>query len=354
MKKSNIPQELTNIPFGQIFILTDPHKGITSKNVNQILSVFSIAGNLGQNHIVNALPIDDSELWDCFVCKVKTDKGVQILISDNDSLVEMLCEFWGLDYDKVCKTLVLSDRYKKSVSIVGKSHPTRVSVSARKSRREAGLDDNATRLQLITDHTRENTLGDIRSTFKDNFNFGLGISLDEIIALYKEEEKNRKSYRLDIQVKWKKYKEFVPGRGMVQKKKMTACDLSLIDNMGHPYPFELEAMAKAIYLTYLFFEDGIEYTQITYSDEFYELFKQIYNKLPRTKGTPRRFNLENKADLDTFTNYTSKSRQAILKVTNDTYAEEQFAIEGRKKDTYGIAGATAENRDTVRKEFNIK
>ena len=159
---------------------------------------------------------------------------------------------------------------------------------------------------------------------------------------------------MDIQVKWKKYKEFVPGRGMVQKKKMTVCDLSLIDNMGHPYSFELEAMAKAIYLTYLFFPDGIAYTQISSSDEFYNIFKQIYRKLPRAKACPRQFDLENKEDLDTFTNYISRIRKAILKETNDNYAEEQFGVEGKKKDNYGIAGATDENRDVVRREFKIK
>lgn len=135
---------------------------------------------------------------------------------------------------------------------------------------------------------------------------------------------------------------------------MTACDLSLIDNMGHSYTFKLEAMAKAIYLTYLFFPDGIAYTQISSSDEFYNIFKQIYRKLPRAKACPRQFDLENKEDLDTFTNYISRIRKAILKETNDNYAEEQFGVEGKKKDNYGIAGATDENRDVVRREFKIK
>ena len=63
---------------------------------------------------------------------------------------------------------------------------------------------------------------------------------------------------------------------------------------------------------------------------------------------------ENKEDLDTFTNYISRIRKAILKETNDNYAEELFGVEGKKKDNYGIAGATDENRDVVRKEFRIE
>ena len=353
---NGLPKEVTSIPFGQVFILINPETGITSKTIQQIESIHSIAEkNLGQkNHIVNTLSTQVPGLWDYFVCKVETDKGVQIMVANKDSLIEMLCEFYELDYKDVCKTIVLSKRYKKDISYGGRVHPISVSL-------KPGVDeivstekgDSGVTLQLIQNHTRQGTLGDIRSTFKDNFNYNLGISLDEIIELYKDEEKNRKSYRLDIQVKWKEWKEYGK-KGWEYFKKARACDISLIDNFGNSYPIKIDTMTKAIYLTFLLFEDGIEYTQITYSDEFYDIFEKIYNKLPRAKGTPRRFNLENKADLDTFTNYTSKTRQAILKVTNDIYAEEQFAIEGRKKDTYGIAGATAENRDKVRKEFNIK
>ena len=282
-------QEISSIPFGQVFVLTDPEQGITSTTTNQILAIISIAGKLGQSHIVYALPVQYSGLWGCYICKVKTDEGVQILVSDKDSLLEMLCEFWGLDYKEVSKSIDLSQRYERYVTIGGESHPVRVPLKPT-IEEGVGAESGVTTIQLLQVHSRDNTLGDIRSTFRDNFNFGLGISLDEIIALYKDEEKNRKSYRLNIKVNWKEYKEIVPGRGMVKKKKMKACDLSLIDNLGNPpYSFELEAMAKAIYLTYLFFPEGIAYTQISSSDEFYNIFKQIYRKLPRAKACPRKF-----------------------------------------------------------------
>ena len=353
--QNGLPQALTSIPFGQILILINPSVGILSKNVLLMQFIYSMARDYGhQSYIINSLPVDCPELWDCAICKIKSKEGIQILISDMDSIVEMLCEFWGLDYDEVSKGYVVADRYKKYVSIGGISHPVRVPLKPT-IEEGVGAESGVTTIQLLQVHSRDNTLGDIRSTFRDNFNFGLGISLDEIIALYKDEEKNRKSYRLNIKVNWKEYEELVPGRGMVKKKKMKACDLSLIDNLGNPpYSFELEAMAKAIYLTYLFFPDGIAYTQISSSDEFYNIFKQIYRKLPRAKACPRKFDFDNKEDLDTFTNYISRIRKAILKETNDTYAVEQFAVEGWRKDNYGIAGASDENRDVVRKEFGIK
>ena len=360
MNTSNIPQELTNIPFGQIFILTDPKVGITAKTIKYIEFIHSLAGEKKLNqkiHIVNSFPVDSSDLWNCFLCKVKTEEGVQILVSDKDSLVEMLCEFWGLDYKEVIKIPDLIPGWHKNnngVTIGGESHPERVSLKpAGKPVPEMERKDGTISLGFLQEHSRERTLLDIRSTFKDNFNFGLGITPEEILTIYEEEKAAIKTYRLDIQVKWKDVKEYKHPKWVIHKK-MTACDLSLIDNMGNSYPFKLEAMAKAIYLTYLFFEDGIAYTQISSSDEFYNIFEKIYNKLPRVKSDPRRFNLEDKDDLDTFTNYISRIRKAILNATNDTYAVEQFAVEGWRKDNYGIAGATDENRDVVRKEFRIK
>ena len=342
-----------NIPFGQIFILTNPQVGITSKTTHMMGFILSMARQYSKGHILHTLPVDDPKLWDCFICKVKTEDGDQILVSDKDTLVEMLCEFWGLDYDEVCKGIVIPKR-NKTITCGGDNHPVRVSLKpAGKLVPEMERKDGTISLGFLQEHSRERTLLDIRSTFKDNFNFGLGISPEEILTIYEEEKAAIKTYRLDIQVKWKDVKEYKHPKWVIHKK-MTACDLSLIDNMGNSYPFKLEAMAKAIYLTYLFFEDGIAYTQISSSDEFYNIFEKIYNKLPRVKSDPRRFNLEDKDDLDTFTNYISRIRKAILNATNDTYAVEQFAVEGWRKDNYGIAGATDENRDVVRKEFRIK
>ena len=349
-----LPKELSDLPFGQLFVLTNPFLGITSKNIFIMQFIFSMARQYEKHHMVNAIPVEYSGLWDCVACKVQTCNGPQILIADNNSLVKMLCEFWGLDYEEVSKSIKRSERYERYVSLGGESHPLRTPViPVESTRTSTEKDDYGVSLQLVQSHSRDITLGDIRSTFRDNFNYGFGISLEEVISLYKDEEKNRKSYKLDIQVKWKEVREYKHPKWVIHQK-MTACDISLIDNFGNTYPIKIDSMTKAIYLTFLLFEDGIEYTQISSSDEFYELFKQIYKKLPRAKGTPKKFNLDNKADLDTFTNYTSKTRQAVLRVTNDTYAEEQFAIEGRRKDVYGIAGATADNRAFVRKELTIK
>lgn len=346
MNTNNIPQELTNIPLGQIFILTNPKVGITAKTIQMMEFILSMARQYDQEHIVNTLPVDDPKLWDCFICKVKTEDGDQILVSDKDTLVEMLCEFWGLDYDEVCKTIVIPKR-NKTVTFGGERHPVRM--PAAKPVLGVKREEYGVILQQIQDHTKEGTLEGVKRLFLENFNFNLGISLDEFIDTYKEVEQSIKKYRLDIQFKWKK--EYKHPKWVI---KMRECEISLIDNLGNRYPIKVDAENRVIYLTFLFFEDGIPYTQITTSDEFYKIYKQIHSRMPRIKSNPKRYNLEDKEDLATFTNYISKIRKAILNVTNDIYAVEQFAVEGRKKDNYGIAGATDENRDVVRKAFKIK
>lgn len=109
--KNGLPKELNNIPLGQVFVLTNPYLGITPGDILTMQFIFSMARQYGQYHIVNTMPVEYSGLWNCRICKVQTMQGVQLLVADNGSLVEMLCEFWGLDYDTVRKDIKLPTRY---------------------------------------------------------------------------------------------------------------------------------------------------------------------------------------------------------------------------------------------------
>ena len=149
--QNGFPQEITDIPFGQVFILTDPSQGITSTTTQQILAIISIAGKLGQSHIVYALPVQYSGLWGCYICKVKTEEGVQVLVSDRESVLEMLCEFWGLDFSEVSKSIKLSDRYERYVFLGEESHPVRIPVT--EARKPEKKEEHSTLLQCITTHT---------------------------------------------------------------------------------------------------------------------------------------------------------------------------------------------------------
>ena len=151
--QNGLPQEIANIPFGQVFVLTDPEQGITSTIATQIQAIISIAGKLGQAHIVYALPVQNPELWGCFICKVKTEEGAQILISDKDSLLEMLCEFWGLDYKEVSKSIELSQRYERYVAIGGESHPVSLPATIARKPAKEKTENYSTLLQCTQVYT---------------------------------------------------------------------------------------------------------------------------------------------------------------------------------------------------------
>ena len=350
---NGLPQELTNIPFGQVFILTNPFLGITSKNVILIEFIFSMARQYGQTHLVNAMSVDYSGLWDCFACKVKTDKGVQILISDTDSLIEMLCEFWGLDYSEVCKSIVIPERNKR-VTCGGECHPVRVPLRPATAWEPEMKGDDTIGLNFMQATSRGEAYGNIRSTIIDNFNYGFGITLDEIIELYKTEERNRKTYTLEIRVE---RKDVIEKAKPVSKIKY--CELYLIDNFGGEHHFPLTVQSKAIYLTFLLFEGGLRIKEISGNVDFYKTFRRIYLQLPHSSksSVPKNFDNLNDTGSSQYTYFLQKIgeiRDSIMDATNDNSARILFAVEGNAYVPFGISGATIDNRSKVRKEFGLK
>ena len=309
-----------------------------------------------QGHIINAMPVDYSGLWECFACKVKTEDGVQILLSDKESLIEMLCEFWGLDYGEVCKSIVIKRRYKK-VTFGGDSHPARITVSSPKmpSTPLVKKDDSSISLNFMQATTRGEAYGNIKSSIIDNFNYGFGITLDEIIELYKTEERHRKTYTLDIHTEPKTvYEKGKP----VQKIK--SCELYLIDNLGGKHHFPLSAQSKAIYLTFLLYtKRGLRIKEISGNEDFYNAFKTIYLQVPRhIKGKlPANFDNLNDTTSSEYLYFLQKIgevRDSIMDVTNDNSARLLYAIEGNASIPFKIAGATDEHKDLVKKKFGLK
>lgn len=339
MNPNNIPQQLANIPYGQIFILTRP-TGITMKNHTMIWDILISAKHCHQEPILHTMPIENPELWDCVVCKVGADK--EMMIADRDSLLEMLCELWGLDFNEMGSNLeghCIWSRHHKE----GEKHPTRMPLDDEPISNEK---DDLT-LECLQVPEKTDTLERIRSSFKDNFSYGLGITQQETSELYDYEKTHRRTYTLDIQIDKGKYN----GR---YYKRYGKCDISLIDNYGTKYPLPLDAKTKVIYLTYIMLKDGIEYSQIKESEEYFRFYSQIHKRMPRVSGSPKRWDLEKKEQLDTYTNYISKIRKFIYKAVGEYKPVELFAVEGDRKGIYKVQGATDEHRKLIKEAFDIK
>ena len=353
MNTTSIPQELTNIPFGQIFILTNPKVGITAKTIKRIEFIHSMARQYKQkSHVVNAIVVDHPELGDCFICKVKTEEGVQILVSDKDALVEMLCEFWELDYEEVCKSIRIPAWHKKNkgVTIGGESHPVRVSLKP-VGKPVPGMErkDGSIFMEMLPDHSEESVLMRLKGAFQDIFNHDLEVSFEDITALYEEVKKDRKKYKLDIHFDWEDEKTDEDGN---TSRKIKSCTISLIDNLGKHYSLDktlMQAQVIALYLTFILFKEGLTVQEISYNKEFYETFIKILGQLPRGYNKPNQFTLWENAK-----SKLSVIRRAIWNATKDNYAKEMFAADGYSEDIYIVAGATEEDRAKIREVFGLE
>lgn len=337
--QNGLPKELMSLPYGEIFILTNPNLGITSKNIFMMQFIFSMARQYGRKHIVKEKAVDSSELWDCCACRIKTEKADQILIAGKYSLVEMLCEFWELDYDEVCRTIKIPNR-NKDVTCGSESHPVKITLIP--SKKEGALtkkDDFSFTLHCITDASRERTMERLKEVFQEMFSHKINVSMEDISDLYEEVKKNRKTYRLDIQVK---------KREGYSLKRLKTCDINLIDNYGETYPLAMEPLWKSLYLTFILFKDGIPVMDVSDS-AFYDLFLKIQDKLSRESKLPSKDSL-----ILNIKSNLSKIRKAIMDATNDVYAKEQFAVDGYSGDVYKVAGATDDDRAFIKKEFGIE
>lgn len=347
--QNGLPQEISSIPFGQVFVLTDPEQGITSTIATQIQAIISIAGKLGQAHIVYALPVQHPELWGCFICKVKTEDGTQILVSDKDSLLEMLCEFWGLDYKEVSKSIELSQRYERYVAIGGESHPLRVPVPAIRKTEKEETGVGSTLLQCITVHTKEKELAKIEDILEECALYGIDIDPYELMDIHKKVgKKERKTYELKIKIDKGKENE---GKNGVWDSRRT-CDIWLVDNAGKEYPIDLNAQLKALYLTFILFNngDGIKLSDIKTNDEFYNIFKHICERLRSVNNIPSKEELEKEVR-----GKRNKIKKAISNDTNgDKTAEMRFGIEGEEGKEYRVAGSTDDHRADIKEKFGIE
>lgn len=347
--QNGLPQEIANIPFGQVFVLTDPEQGITSTIATQIQAIISIAGKLGQAHIVYALPVQNPELWGCFICKVKTEEGAQILISDKDSLLEMLCEFWGLDYKEVSKSIELSQRYERYVAIGGESHPVSLPATIARKPAKEKTENYSTLLQCTQVYTKEGQLAKIEESLEESFVHKVDITFSDIVSILERvKARERKTYKLFIKIEKGEENE---GKNGVWDSRRT-CNIWLVDNAGKEYPIKMEAQWIAVYLTFILFNDGngIKLSDIKTNDEFYNIFKYICERLRSINSIPDKAGLEKEVR-----GKRSKIKGSIKKSTNgDIYAMEQFAIEGDPGDVNKVAGSTDDHRAYIKEMFGIK
>ena len=115
---NGLPIELKNLQDGQIYIFPNLNEGLIEKNVLISQYISSVSGKLMKLGVVRnqrpalfVIPTSNQDLWDTIVCRIDSPKGVVYEIADTGSLMEMIYDYYGIDYSSAPK-LKMSDRYK--------------------------------------------------------------------------------------------------------------------------------------------------------------------------------------------------------------------------------------------------
>ena len=176
----------------------------------------------------------------------------------------------------------------------------------------------------------------------------LGIELDiDKVRKKVEDDLNKKvdyKLRLDIQFKEKNH----------WPTKCTVCDIYVAE--GEEYKLDLTAIEKAVYLSFLLFENGI--TVLDAYDNVREITKKIYVPLPEKNekdsgGITDDSNMTYDAYIGTLRGILSDIRAAVAEKVSNPIIAQEFCIEGFKKSPYGIERTTAELREQIRREFHL-
>lgn len=347
MNPNNIPQQLANIPYGQIFILTSPYKGISFLHIRMLKIIRGVSRDYHPECIVQTLAVDNPKLWNCVVCKVKSEDGDEMIIANLRSLLEMLCELWGLDLETISDGGRLW-QIPRSLLVQGEKHFIKIPIVTDNGESPlAKVGDTPTMGMLSVYSSKAGALGDIRSILQSGFNQHLGISALDLMTLYDEEEKRKRAtWYLDIKI----------GKGKTGYNKdwkivdKVKCEIFLVDPSGKPHQLDIKAQSLALYLTFILFQDGIKLSDIQ-NDEFYTIFKTMCERLPYINEIPE--------DGKTLKKYAGDKRNKILKqitdiIKDDQYLIKQFAIEGYKGEPYKVAASTDEHREAIKNAFGIE
>ena len=347
-------EELADIPYGQIIVLTNPERGLTPIDCRMMEGISFMARQFDKPRILHSKDVIDPRLWDCFVCRINSE---QVLFADRHTLLEMLCVFWGLDISSTrddVRTPILRNGtfwYQDS-----ERHPIKITVKPIYHKKSLIYGDDCISMGFLQpSYTREKSLGDIRTILQDSYDNGLGISINDLTAIMQDiqnkSQKGTPTYTLDIDVQMRPV--IIKGR---REEEIKNCNIVLIDNQGGRHNLKLTVYCKALYLTFLTFKEGKTIKEISGDKVFRERFNRIYGQLPYSTDckTPKTFNLWDNNQYLLFTQKLGEIRKAIMDTTLSNKVRELYGVEGFKGEAFGVAGATDEQRDYVMDTFGLK
>ena len=360
---NGLPIELKNLQEGQIYIFPNLNEGLTESNVLISQYISSVSGKLmkqsdvrNQRPAIFVIPTSNQALWDTIVCRIDTPKGIVYEIADRGSLMKMLYDYYGIDYDSVPK-LKMSARYK--ITPTG-GHPEKIysNVFASDDTFETeagyGLDSISmsflTNRELSKNEIKKQILTSLFEAERNKKKYGVDYDLEDILKeFYSEKDKD---YQLEI------VPEKVTGTKNKHKIPYIDCHIYITDKNNNRKELMLKPQQKAVYLMFLLYKDGIRISDFPKNEEeithkrkyktYLNLYSEIQSKLVDNNyiETPQLLQ-------PSLTPIRTKIKDQLLDIIPNIVYVEKFAIEGYKEKPFKIEAATDEHRESIIKAFKL-
>lgn len=369
---NGLPQELKNIQDGQIYIFPKFEEGLTEKKIlicqyiNAAYSKIMRLTNTGKKKAaVFAIPTENQALWDCIACKITTPNGEVIEIADSGSLLEMLFDYYGVDYSNASK-IKMSDRHNVTPANYS---PERIPIDSTK---------------VSSDGEDVGYNWSESSSMSDPYNMSIGCLLAEPNTKTKDGRKALKEKQQSLaqqleDILWAiRYydfpidpKEIIEkveqhsqdneedyelsfdfGTRFIEGKTLNKCDIFV--SSCKDAPLKLTPITKAIYLAVMLMEDGIN---VKPSKEFIKLVRYIYEKLP-TLGKAQD---DANGITNPLKNFTSDwlgkqlngIRTAVKEQIPNLFIAQKFAVEGYRNKPFSVQKADDEIREQIKEAFGL-
>ena len=367
MKINNIPQEIASkLPVGQIVLLTSTETGITYGHCNLIQFISKMGDFTGNSHIISSITVDEPALWGCFAYRLADGQNQQVLVADKNSLVEMLCNIWGLDLDTL-KSQITQKRYR-SLLPNGKSHPICITIASTSHSQESmtangngqtlvdigsieDFDESDYDLSLcFTTPTEASVVRDLTRSINDIIGWNIDFSKEKLNKLFDELMENRREYHVELSCKKEKVKY-----DSRMEFRLAYCDLYLVDDKENKYKIEdigiprkkVGPSEKAAYLAFLFFKDGVRLDGFQIDQKFMDIYNKIYASMPDKNQT------QNAPDTQMFMQKASNINKGIMQAVSNTKVQQQFGVIKKEKGVYAIPVIDDNLKKQVKQIFEL-
>lgn len=187
--------------------------------------------------------------------------------------------------------------------------------------------------------TKEKTIKDLEKILSDAIYNDYDIDFDEIIRRIKAE--NKRSFNLWFD------------KGPKEKNKVKVNYFTKFDiYVSKTAKLELTAIHKAVYLTFLLFEEGQVLDDPSY--KFYEILKAIYKQMPDTVKDWENGIFKKDFSTTTLNGYRTEIRNAIKQHISNKNIVDEFAIEGYKGKPFKIQRSTEKLRKEIKELFGLQ